>query len=78
MDEAAFMDLANCGEHLHQDMDCDLEAIVLLKTAANFSQINCHQIHHNQILLRIMHEVINIGHMLQPYTINVNYQKIYL
>lgn len=69
MDEASFVNLPDSGEHLYQDLDSDLEAIGLVQTSAYFGQVDAHQVHDNQILLAVMDEIVNVGHMLQAYTI---------
>lgn len=66
VDEAPLVDLPNRGEHLGENVDRNFEAVVLLEAAAHLGQINCHQVHHDQVLLRIVDKVVHVGHVLQP------------
>ena len=65
MDKASLMHLSDSNKHLYQDVDRDFQIVSLFETAAGFSEVDCHQVHHNQVLFAIMHEVVNIWHMFQ-------------
>lgn len=58
MDEASVMYLLNGYQHLQQDVNRDFETVGLLQTSPSTRQINAQEVHHNQILLRILNEVI--------------------
>ena len=65
MDKTALVDLFDRNYHLNQNLDCDFQVIFLLETASRFGQIDAEQVHHDEVLLAILHVLVRVGHMLK-------------
>jgi hypothetical protein len=63
MNKTTLVNLFNRSQHLNKDLNDNLERVVRLKTTPRFSEINPHKVHNNQVLLRVVYEVIYIRNM---------------
>jgi hypothetical protein len=67
VNKAPLVYFPNRSEHFREDVNSDFEAVILFEATAHLGQIDSHQVHHNQVLLRIVYKIINVWYMLQAY-----------
>ena len=65
VNEASVVDLLDGHEHLDQQLDCNLQAVVSLQVLPYLGEVVAQQVHHNKILLAIFNEVIHIAYVFQ-------------
>ena len=70
MNKSSIMDLFDSFKHFYEELNSYLQTVMLLQILPNLSQIVTKQIHHNKILLTVLHKVIDIAHMLQSLEVN--------
>ena len=65
MNEASIVNFLDGSQHLDQQLNGNLEAIVGLEHLPDLCQVAAEEIHDNQVSLAIFDEIMNIAHMLE-------------
>lgn len=69
VNKAALVHFLDRSEHFDQNLNGDFEVVVLLKATTSFGEVDSEQVHHDEILLRVGHEVVHVGHVLKTYDV---------
>ena len=67
VDESPLMHLANTSEHFYQNLNSYFERVVLVETSARLGQVDSHEVHDNEVLLRVVDEVVDVRDVLETF-----------
>jgi len=64
MYKAAFVYFLDRSEHFDQYLNRNFEVVRLLKASTGLCEVDAEKIHHNEVLLTVLYEVIDRGSVL--------------
>lgn len=67
VNEVSVMDLLNGLKHLNEELHRNFKAVIDLENLPYFGQIVSKQIHDDQILFRVLYEIVDIAHMFESF-----------
>jgi hypothetical protein len=72
MDESAVVHFFNGLQHLNQQLDCNLQAVVILEILPDLGEVIAKKIHYDQVLLTVFNEVIYVADVFESFQVLEN------
>jgi len=65
--ETSVMDFLYSLQHLNEQLYCNIQTIMRLQVLAHFCQVVAQQVHHDEVLFAVFHEIVDVANVFEAF-----------